>query len=120
MKNTITALALLISLVWANSAHAEMTRIYHMGKPNGKPKASLMTSAMSGVGALTSTNAANGEGRVWVARDDGGPGQYSRYDIISSRINVSDYLRSGRTGTRGIRGITNSTLDNDAFFRNHY
>ncbi|TAH33041.1 MAG: hypothetical protein EYC62_06950 [Alphaproteobacteria bacterium] len=119
MKNTVIVLVLLISLAWAGTAHAEMTRIYHLGKPTGKPAANAMVAALSGVGASPSWSGSN-KSQVWAQLNDAQPSQYTRYGIMHYRTDVSDFLRTSRSSSRGINGITSSTLDNDLFFSHRY
>lgn len=128
MNRFLPMIILAASVAFASAANAGAMRIYHAGKPagattpvailpNGAPAATPMTSAIGGVGGSGARGAVD-SGRVWMDMNDGQSSAYSRYNIVASRSGVNDYIRSGRTGSRGLTGVVSSTFDNQIFYNN--
>ena len=93
----------------------ELTRVYHNGKPNGSPPSTIFSSAMGAVAA----NGNDNNGRVWVSSNDAYSDQYSNWNIINNSTNINDFLRSSRTGMRGLTGTTSSAIST-RYYYNRY
>jgi hypothetical protein len=98
----------LFLLAAASVQAREITRTYHNGMPPGTEKARIAS-------ALPQLPHKGGK-PVWTYTTGGGNRQYTQYSILSSRTNVSDYVRSSGGSFRGLDGVVTSTIGNRSLY----